>query len=351
MDINDLITKIIAGLISGLLVFFVTKYFTKKEKRGNLIKVFKNRKTLLLLYYFIAILIFFLITIFIKYYNKQNIIKSKVETLIHSNIWMAYDPSGYNPLITKIPSAISIEKDLKIIKKIGFTGIITFNCNDYMDVVPEISKKIGLKIILGIWNPNNNAEIANAIALQNFVDGYCIGHNGLKYNYSLQDLKNAIITVRNATCKPTSTTESIKYYIKDKELINIVDWIFPDGNLTIPDSVIVKRDVSNLFLLAKKLDEANLNNKPILLKMIIYPYFGIKNASEANQSQFFSELLKGKKDAISNMPSNVSISFYGLYDPYWKISPPYYEWEPYTGLINTKGEPRQALKIIMKMIK
>jgi len=216
--------------------------------------------------------------------------------------------------------------------------------------LPELSKKIGLKIIVGIWNPNNNAEITNAISLQNYVNGYCIGHNGLKNEYSIIDLERSINIVRNSTNKPISTTVPIKYYTKDKELINLVDWIFPDGNLTIHDSVNVEQDVYDLVVLTKKLDKVNIENKPILLKMIIYPHDSVINASEENQSLFYSKLLDCIKGNRCEMPSNVSISFYGLYDPYWKCVPPFYFWEPYTGLIDSNAKPRKALNTIMKKL-
>jgi exo-beta-1,3-glucanase (GH17 family) len=332
-------------VIVGSLIYDIVKNRLHKAKQFN-----EKTKRIFWVYLIIIVGLYIGIEAY-RYSKRQFMVKEAVETLIHSNKWMSYDPSEFNPLTGKHPSEISIEKDLKIIKKIGFDGIVTFNCNDYMNVVPQLSKKNNLKIIVGIWDPNNKGEVANAISLQRYVSGYCIGHNGLRKEYSFNDLKTIIKLVRNATNKPVSTTVPIKYYTKDKELINLVDWIFPDGSLPLHDSVNIERDVKDLVLLTKDLDKENHKNKPILLKMIIYPYDSLKNASEENQSLFYSKLIDCIIDNACKMPSNASISFYGLFDPYWKYSPNFYFWESYTGLVDSCGVPRKSLNTIMTKLK
>jgi exo-beta-1,3-glucanase (GH17 family) len=332
-------------IILGAIIYDLFKKGLSKAKQ------FFNRTERICWIYLIIMIGFSVGIETFRYFKIQFCVTDFVETLIHSNKWISYVPSEFNPYIEKHPTNTSIEKDLKLIKKLGFDGIITFNCNYYMNIIPQLSEKYKLKVIVGIWNPNNKFEVANSISLQNKVDGYCIGHNGLKKEYSFNDLKMTIKLVRNTTNKPVSTTVPIKYYIKDSKLINLVDWIFPDGSLPLFDSVNIERDVKDLVQLTRNLDEENHNNKPILLKMIIYPYDSLKNASEENQSLFYSKLIDCIIDNTSNMPSNASISFHGLYDPYWKRAPDFYFWEPFTGLVDSSGMPRQSLNTIMKKLK
>lgn len=338
IDYKNILNGLILTLLTSLIPLIIRK-IRKSNDKG---------KRLVFLYFLIIITSFLVIRLF-TFYNSHFVIKNNAETTINSNIWMTYDPSDFNPKIKKIPKRQSLEKDIKIIKELGFDGIITFNCNDYMKIIPELSRKNNLKIIIGIWDVKDSCEIARAISLRNYACGYCVGHNGIGYRYSEAQLKRTINILRSATAKPITTTEPIKEYISNRNLINYVDWIFPDVSFEILDSVNVNRDVRTLVEHVYDLNSIS-DNKPILLKMALYPYSGIKNASIQNQTQFYHDIIMLKKNSLSKMPRNSSISFYGLYDPYWKDDF-LYPWEPYTGMVNSNGEPSQSLKEIMKMLK
>jgi exo-beta-1,3-glucanase (GH17 family) len=339
-------SQLLAAIVSIIITYFIIPSippFASKKLEWN-----KGMKT------FSLSVIFMIIFIVSREYLAPLIyinptIKKEANYLINNNKWLTYDPSDFNPLTGQIPSRGSIEKDLMLISKVGFDGIITFNSNSYMKVVPELAKKHSLKIIIGIWNPNNPIELINAIALKKNCEGYCIGHNGLNKIYDLSDLKNAIHLIRFYTRKPVSTTEMVKDYSTD--IIELVDWIFPDFHINpTNDSINISRDVSITINSARMINSINIKHKPILLKMVMYPIKGIANASYENQKKYFEGLLESKRDPFSGLATNVSIATHNLTDESWKVNWPYYEWEAHTGLIEEDTIFRPALASIIELM-
>lgn len=348
----EVLIKIVdSQLIAALLSIIITSFIIPLIKKPSEKRLDWNSGTKAFSF---SLILMFVFIVYREYLGPMLFInptiKEEVNSLINNNRWITYDPSDFNPITGQIPSSGSIEKDLILIKKVGFDGVITFNSNSYMKVVPELAKKNSLKIIIGIWNPNNRAELMNGISLRNNCEGYCVGHNGLGEMYNFSDLKKTIRWLRFYTRKPITTTEMVKDYSTD--IIDLVDWIFPDSHINpVNDSLDIRNDVAFTINSARVINEANIMKKPVLLKMVIYPTEGIANASPENQQKYYEELLESKRDPLSGLPTNVSIAAHTLNDENWKINWPYFEWEAHTGLIETDTTYRPALASIIELMK
>ena len=278
--------------------------------------------------------------------------------------WITYDPLGSLELIhdehfdlssSSLPKIELIRKELSWIRQAGFDGIITFSSKGGMRLIPHLAKEQGLSVIMGVWDPKDTHETIAAISQSDFVDAYCVGHNGWgERRYSFDELANTIGYVRFHTRRPVTTTEKLDSYLDHTELLSVGDWIFPDAHVSIKEGINVyradaKRDTKQVLEWGKSIAaKQERRGKPILLKMIAYPMNGISNASLQEQSSFFISIFEIRRDVMSDLPADVSVSIHSAFDIPWKTNWPFYEWEPYTGLLNNDGTPRPAAIEIVK---
>lgn len=274
---------------------------------------------------------------------------AEVSLLIGSHRWITYDPLHFDPSLYPNPHVYSMNRELKWIRNAGFDGIITFTSRGNFSMIPELAKRNGLFVIMGVWDPADRQEITIAISKHEYIDAYCVGHNGLDERYSYDELVKAIQYIRFRTKRPVSTTEKTGLYLSDPRLLSIGDWIFPDAHVSLQNDgdmnflADAKRDGKKTVELARLIAEhERRNTKPILLKMVTYPMNGITNASFDEQAAFFKSILDDRRNVLPDMPSDVSISVHSAFDTPWKKTWPFYEWDPYTGLLDDKGTPRPA---------
>ena len=292
-------------------------------------------------------------------------LRSQTAHLVRKPKWVAYEPVNFEPSRSWDLDLDVIRKELGWIQQAGFDGIITFTSQGDFAEIPKLAKEKGLTVIMGVWDPGNYAEIGAAISQSEYVDAYCVGHDGWPYRYSYELLVKAIDHVRSRTGRPVSTTQRINYYLNDQRFLMIGDWLFPDTLLPLMDkhlyvhSIDVKRDVTTTIELANKLDQVNQDRKPILLKMVGYPalmddpdVFSSDNSSsnipDGAQTRFFIALGNAQKDVGMSLSTNISISMYSAFDIRWKRGAPFYDWESQTGLFEDDGSPRPAVGEIIK---
>jgi len=279
---------------------------------------------------------------------------------IKGHRWITYDPLGDLDLIHDERLDLSsskvepIRKELSWIRQAGFDGIITFSSKGGMRLIPQLAKEQGLSVIMGVWNPRDTEEIIAAISQSSYVDAYCVGHDGwAERRYSFDELANAIGYVRFHTWRPVTTTERLDFYFAHSELLSIGDWIFPDAHVSIKEGINIyradaQRDTRQVIEWSKLIAaRPEREGKPILLKMIAYPVNGISNASLQEQSSFFISLFEIRRDVMSELPADVSVSIHSAFDIPWKTGWPFYEWERYTGLLDRDGTPRPAAREIV----
>jgi exo-beta-1,3-glucanase (GH17 family) len=267
---------------------------------------------------------------------------------------VTYDPVGWNPYFGPEPSPASIRRDLQRIHNTGFTGIVTFSSRGGLARVPRIAKTERLAVIMGVWNPADVGELREAIAQHAFADAYCVGHDGLNKpnGYTIEDLEKAVALLKRRTSLPVTASEEVRLY-KDPALLRLGDWLFPDIHVSLLDASgrLQQNPSSNLDTpvdLARKISVISAEvGRPLMLKMVTFPWQGVEGGSIENQSESFDhflEILRSPEQAFAARPA---LAFHSAFDLPWKTQYPFYEWDPYTGVLNADGTPRPAARTIV----
>ncbi|MDP8260476.1 MAG: hypothetical protein P9L96_05755 [Candidatus Gygaella obscura] len=250
---------------------------------------------------------------------------------INSIRWIAYSPTNYNPDKGIYPQKDSVAKDLKVLKKYGFEGIVTYGALDILGEIPRMAKEIGFKgVVMGIWDIANRDEIINATLAKNYVDGYCMGNEGLNKRYDLAALKSAIKSLKLSTDKPVTTTEEIFDYAND-DVFKLGDWIFPNihpflCNVKDPEKAIYwTKGHYNI------LNKHNTDSRAIIFKETGFPTKGMYAATQDNQKEYFLLLEK----------AGIPFVYFEAFDQSWKAHLP---CEMHWGLFDLKRRPKKFIR-------
>jgi exo-beta-1,3-glucanase (GH17 family) len=154
-----------------------------------------------------------------------------LEEKLSSLCWVAYAPTNFDPTQGIRPNNESIKLDLQVLRQAGFGGIVTYGMDIAEDIttLSLVADSLGFQaLILGVWDPSNEEEIAKAklAGQQDLVVGFCMGNEGLYSRYDLESLTSAMKDLAKATKKPVTTTEEIEDY-QSAEILELGDWIFP----------------------------------------------------------------------------------------------------------------------------
>ncbi len=278
-----------------------------------------------------------------------------VAALVGGHRWITYDPPRFNPSAGSRIDPAGIDADMATIRQAGFDGIIVFTARHGFSAIPARAKAAELLVIVTVWDPHDRQELDAAIRQRDYVDAYCVGHNGLgskPIRYDFESLKTAMDTVRFRSRRPVSTTEPWAKYLEDERLYSIGDWVFADASLTFEQGFSPGRAEPGVeaaratLSIARQLNGGNTRHKPILLKLVTFPVGGAPFASPAQQAVFYSTLREAGRGNPPDLPFDVSISFHSAFDIPWKADWPFYRWDPQTGLIESGGAPRPAADAI-----
>jgi len=128
--------------------------------------------------------------------------------------FMAYTPSEFRVLHGKPVPATgkSIAEDLRVLRAHKLDGLITYSVANGLGEVVELARKAGFRaIILGIWSPTDNNEVAAAVALARqypqLVRAIVVGNEGLFWKrYTYQDVQKTIAQIRRDVPQVAITT-------------------------------------------------------------------------------------------------------------------------------------------------
>lgn len=246
-------------------------------------------------------------------------------------VWVDYSPLTANPLrgIEATPEAI--REDLAVLRKAGFTGIVTYSSAGVLgSELPALAKSHGYEgIIMGVWDPTNQNEIDSAIAASGnpIVLGFCVGNEGLRSRYQLPALTAVVREIRQKTGKPVTTTEVIERY-SNPELLGLGDWVFPNvhpyfHNQLEPDNAV--RWTKGAYEQLKK-----QSTHFVMLKEVGLPTAGDSGGrlSEEAQERYYLELAK----------TGVQFVYFEAFDQPWKTHLPV---EPHWGIFNSDRTPKR----------
>ncbi|MFN0206997.1 MAG: toll/interleukin-1 receptor domain-containing protein [Planctomycetota bacterium] len=284
---------------------------------------------------------------------------AEITRLLHSRHWLGYDPTQYNPNPDSAhwPTEESIYNDLGHIHAAKFTGVITFGCKNSLSLIPSLAKERGLAVIAGVWNPADEKECQSALAQSEHVDAYCVGHNNLGKTYQRDTLDHTVSWLRNQSQRPVTTSEEIRIYRGDDDLCTMGDWLFPDCHVSLrphPGAAAiadVERAIKGYSALAHEITTiAKQYRRPLMLKMVTFPWAGIVGASLERQAEFFAVFLEALRDPEFGLSGRVALMYNSAFDVPWKNGHPFYPWDVHTGLLELDGSPRPAVSQIISRV-
>lgn len=252
---------------------------------------------------------------------------------------IAYQPRGFFPGSEFNTSApIQITQELKQLHDLGFQSIVTYGARGAMGSIPEKARKQGFAgmVIMGIWDIYSDEEWTNAVAQQDYVDGYCLGNEGLFFlRYTIHELEQKMSELRQATGKPVTTGEPIYSYLQGpyrEWLLKHSDWLFPNthpfwgGKNQFQDAV-------DWVVARSDYLEATTGQK-VILKETGLPSKTPHPQGEEMQKEFFNAL----------KTTGVKFVYFEAFDQPWKyemFDQP--EAEGHWGLFDAQGRPKKAI--------
>lgn len=246
-------------------------------------------------------------------------------------IWVAYSPSSGNPQKGIEPTPESVKEDLAVLKRAGFTGLVTYSANGILgNELPSFAEQAGYKgIIIGLWDLSSTQEIsaAKSASTNPLVLGLCVGNEGFPKRYDLKELSAAIQRVREETGKPVTTTEEIDDY-SDEEVLKLGDWVFPNAHPFFHSRLEPQAAVKWTCDAYK--DLKSRTERFVMFKEVGLPTAGDSGGklSEASQEWYYSELAK----------AGIPFVYFEAFDLPWKDHLPI---ESHWGIFLTDRSPKR----------
>jgi exo-beta-1,3-glucanase (GH17 family) len=267
--------------------------------------------------------------------NIQAAVPQYLERAFKESRWIAYSPTGSEPTPS---STDAITADLKVLKKDGFQGIVTYGCDGLKKEIPRIAREEGIDfVVLGIWDPTSDEEISNARDVARFVDAYCVGNEGVggEKRYTLAELGRTIEALQQWSGKPVTTSEQIEDYFTIPELRELGDWLFPNVHpywhkkVAEPDASHWTNDQFQKLCAAAP-------TKIVLCKEVGLPTGSLdietKLPDEKSQLDYYAALKKTETRFV----------YFEAFDQVWKKNHPV---EPFWGLYRSDRTPKLIMGI------
>jgi exo-beta-1,3-glucanase (GH17 family) len=255
---------------------------------------------------------------------------------------IAYQPRGFSPGSEYATSArTQITQELKQLHELGFQSLVTYGSRGAMGSIPGMARAQGFvgMVIMGIWDIFSVEEWDNAVAQREFVDGYCLGNEGLfSLRYTVKELEEKMSLLRRATGKPVTTGEPINSYLAgpyQEWLWKHSDWLFPNTHPFWGGQYNFQQAVDWVVARSDYLEA--ITGKKIILKETGLPSRTPHPQSEEMQIAFFDTLKS----------SGVAFVYFEAFDQPWKhdmLNQP--EVEGHWGLYDAAGIPKKVIESI-----
>lgn len=255
---------------------------------------------------------------------------------------IAYQPRGFLPGSEKNLSKKQISEDLRLLRKSGFRSLVTYGSNSALGSIPEIARNEGFDgmIVMGIWDIFSKDEWNNALKQAPFVNGYCLGNEGLGIRYSTDALESKMIELRRLTGKPVTTSEPMNNYFMGpyrEWLLSNSDWLFPNFIPTWDHKL--NTDQLVRWIISYHDYFAAMTEKPVILKEAGYPTAVSEYGDEETQLSFFKAMES----------TGISFFHFEAFDQPWKrdiLKHP--EIEAHWGLFSADGKPKKIIHWLAK---
>ena len=262
---------------------------------------------------------------------------TKLNGLSLTSPGVTYHPRAFLPTLENPgPTRQQVIEDLRLLRKIGFRSLVTYGADSTMGHIPGIARQEGFDglVIMGIWNPLSEQEWRNALAEAPFVDGYCLGNEGLGVRYSPDELASRMTELRRLTGHPVTTSEPIASYLggpyRDWLLVNS-DWLFPIAHPFLAGQGTTDSAVDWVVALYDYLTATS--KRQVIIKETGFPSAGSKICSEEIQLSFF-RLLETK---------GIQFFYFEAFDQPWKKEIRQHEVEAHWGLFRADSTPKKVI--------
>ncbi len=255
---------------------------------------------------------------------------------------IAYQPRGFYPGSEYATSArAQIAQELKQLHELGFLSLVTYGSRSAMGFIPAMARAQGFSgmVIMGIWDIYSVEEWDNAVAQREFVDGYCLGNEGLfALRYTVEELEEKMNELRRATGKPVTTGEPIYSYLEGpyrEWLVKHSDWLFPNTHPFWGGQRHFQQAVDWVVARIDYLEATS--GKKVIVKETGLPSLPPNPQSEEMQKAFF--------DALRS--TGIRFVYFEAFDQPWKHTlenQP--EAEGHWGLHDANGRPKKAIESI-----
>ncbi|MBN2370611.1 MAG: winged helix-turn-helix domain-containing protein [Vicinamibacteria bacterium] len=257
--------------------------------------------------------------------------------------WIAYEPVGYDPVIGRYPSLSSIREDMRVLRRGGLNGLITFRAEGTLAEIPMLAREAGFEgVIMGLRTDQERLVSLAETSAAN-VDSFCLGHNEPP-SAAVVDIMGA---VRDATNKPVTST----WYLDGSNdpayeaITSACDWLFPDVGAPWRERHHgVDRQIEDLEAkIHRAAALARAHDTVVMLKMVSFPSGGIAGYSAAEQLGFFSRLLGYYRSPGYPYRASVFLSFFSAFDIEWKTRQAGYSpCERHIGFYGLDRRPKEA---------
>lgn len=279
----------------------------------------------------------------------------RLQEAVGQGRFVAYEPTSltvHNGRSSRADPA-SIRADLAVLRP-RFDSLLTYGALNGADAIPDIAAALGFRaLVIGIWNPFNEAEVEAALAAArrhpNLVVGLSVGNEMVfakRRTAAELTLRIAALRVREPSI-PLATTEPfhIFYAGTARGLLGEVDFllanvhpVFQPWFRTAPDANAAKFVVSVVGELAERYCGA------ILVKETGVPTApATAGFSAARQASFYREL----RHAFPPSPTR-AFAYFTAFDAPWRVadeqaSPGIHPEEAYWGLYDEARAPKLAV--------
>ena len=259
---------------------------------------------------------------------------------------VAYQPRGFDPdAISSGLTESQIRNDLRLLNAIGFRGIVTYGSQGVLGKIPEIARSEGFDdiVIMGIWDIFSSHEWQHAVSQAPYVDGYCLGNEGLGVRYSANELLLKMKRLRMETGRPVTTSEPIfKYFQAENQIVlfEAVDWIFPIIHPFYDQPFEPLKAARWTVVHYEYLKAITRHN--IIIKEAGFPTAGHEKLDQDSQVVFFKELSE----------SGLNYFHFEAFDQPWKAN--IYEnpvLEAHWGILKSDGTPKKIIAFLKEQWK
>jgi len=284
----------------------------------------------------------------------------RVRGALASVRFVAYTPRGFDPEAGAGPvDPAAIRADLALLRR-WFDGLVTYSSARGLDAVPRLARELGFRaVVLGVWDPANDAELALATAAAraepDTVIALALGNEGLFFaRYPAGALAAAFARARrDAPGVAVTTSEPFASYLDARRAAELPaqDFLLPVVHpLDQPWFANATRATRVDFVVNVAGELAARFPLPVLIKETGVPSGpASQGVDEADQAEFWSGL-------AAALPPTRERAFvwFEAFDAPWKIASVaaqtghVRETEAHWGLLRADGTPKPALRALAR---